>query len=63
MPHPGTQPITITNLDPNNGYSANLIATVTGTTGALTTSGTAVDIDPQSTGTIAVNFSTAAAGG
>ena len=58
---PGTQPITITNLDPNNGYSENLIATVTGTTGALTTSGTAGDIDPQSTGTIAVNFSTAAA--
>ena len=59
---PGLQTITITNLDPNDGYSENLIAAVVGTTGALTASGTTGDIAPQAAGTLAVQFSTAAAG-
>ena len=58
----GDQTITITNIDPNDGYSENLIATVVGTTGALTASGTTGDIAPQADGTIAVKFSTATAG-
>ena len=58
----GTQTITITNLDPNDGYSENLIATVVGTTGALTASGTTGEIAPQADGTIAVKFSTATPG-
>jgi hypothetical protein len=59
---PGTQEITLTNIDPNDSYSENLIATVVGTTGALTASGTTGDIAPQADGTIAVKFSTATAG-
>jgi autotransporter passenger strand-loop-strand repeat protein len=59
---PGTQTITITNLDPNDTYSENLIATVVGTTGAVTASGTTGEIVAQADGTIAVHFSTAIAG-
>ena len=58
----GSQTITITNLDPNDGYSENLIATVVGTTGAVIASGTTGDIKPQADGAIAVHFSTATAG-
>jgi hypothetical protein len=60
----GTQTITITitNIDPNDGYSENLIATVVGTTGAVTASGTTGDIDPQSDGTITATFSTTTPG-
>ena len=58
----GDQTLTITNIDPNDGYSENLIATVVGTTGAVTASGTTGDIAPQADGTIAVKFSTATAG-
>ncbi len=58
----GDQTLTITNIDPSDGYSENLIATVVGTTGALTASGTTGDIAPQADGTIAVKFSTATAG-
>ncbi len=58
----GTQTITITNIDPNDGYSENLIATVVGTTGAVTASGTTGDIAPQADGTLAVTFSTTTAG-
>ncbi len=58
----GTQTITITNIDPNDGYSENLIATVVGTTGAVTASGTTGDIAPQADGTITATFSTTTAG-
>ena len=55
----GTQFITFTNTDPNDGYSENLIATVIGTTGWVTASGSTGDIAPLSTGMIALQFSTA----
>ena len=58
----GTQSLTITNLDPNDGYSENLIATVVGTTGAVTAKGATGDIAPQAYGTLSVNFSTATPG-
>jgi hypothetical protein len=59
---PGTQTLTITNTDPNDGYSENLIATVVGATGAVTAHGSTGDVNPQSTGTLSINFSTAAPG-
>ena len=58
----GTQSIEITNIDPNDGYSENLIATVVGTTGTVTASGTTGDIAPQQDSSIAVDFSTATPG-
>jgi hypothetical protein len=58
----GNQSLVIANTDPNDGYSENLIATVVGTTGALTASGTTGEIAAQASGTIAVDFSSAAAG-
>ncbi len=59
---PGSQSLVVTNTDPNDGYSENLIATVIGTTGAVTATGSTGDIDPQQSSTIAVKFSTATAG-
>ena len=59
---PGTQSLTITNTDPNDGYSENLIATVIGTTGGVMASGSTGDIAPLSTGALALHFSTATAG-
>ena len=59
---PGTHSLTITNTDPNDGFSENLIASVVGTTGAVTASGATGDIAPQATGAIPVTFSTATAG-
>jgi hypothetical protein len=58
----GAQSLTIANTGPNDTFSENLIATVVGTTGAVTASGTTGDITPQQSGTIAVDFSTSTAG-
>ena len=55
---PGTQTLTFADTDPNDGYSENLIATIVGTTGAVTASGTTGDITPQQTGTLAIQFAT-----
>ncbi len=59
----GSQTLTITNLDVDDGYSENLIATVVGTTGAVTVSqATTGDIKPLDDATIGVNFSTSTPG-
>ena len=58
----GAQLLTITNIDPNDNFSENLIATVVGTTGGVTASGTTGDIAPQSDATLGVNFSTSTPG-
>ncbi len=58
----GTQNLTFTNVDPNDGYSEKLIATVVGTTGAVTAAGTTGDIAAGADATIAVKFSTATPG-
>ena len=44
-----TTQLSITNSDPDDGYSENLIATVVGTTGGVTASGTTGEIAPQAT--------------
>ena len=61
---PTTQTLAITNNDPNDGYSENLIATVVSSTGSVTTSGTTTgDIAPQATSdAISVGYSTASVG-
>ena len=60
----GTQAIAITNSDPADGFSENLIATVVGTTGSVTTSGSATgDIAPQATSNaLSVSYPTTATG-
>jgi hypothetical protein len=58
----GDQTLVISNTDADDGYSENLIATVVGTTGAVTATGTTGDIAAQQSGSIAVDFSTATAG-
>ena len=58
----GTQSLVISNTDPNDGYSENLIATVVGTTGSVTATGSTGDITPQQSSTLAVNFPTTTAG-
>jgi hypothetical protein len=59
---PGTGTLVVTNTDPNDGYSENLIATVIGTTGGVQAHGSTGDIAPQSTGSIGLSFPTAMAG-
>jgi hypothetical protein len=60
---PTSQALSITNTDPNDGFSENLIATVVGTTGGVTASGTTGDIAPQATSNaINLSFSTASPG-
>ena len=61
---PTTQIVPITNSDPNDGYSENLIASLVGSSGNVTVSGTTTgDIAPQGTSSaFSVSYSTASAG-
>ena len=61
---PGSQAISISNSDPADGYSEALRATVTGTTGNISASGTTGLIDAGTTNasSISVGYSTATAG-
>ncbi|WP_294533083.1 CARDB domain-containing protein, partial [uncultured Rhodoblastus sp.] len=61
---PGSEALTISNADPADGYSENLIATAVGVTGALISDSGAVALAPGAADSskLIVNFSTAAVG-